>query len=78
MDARRDKSGDMRHIHEEKRVHGLGGFGDALEIDDPGIRAGARHDHFGLVLVSELLDFVVVNLFGVAADVIFDKLVHAA
>ncbi len=73
-----DKTRDMSHIHEEKGVHGLGDGGDALEVNDAGIGAGAGDDHLGFVLVGKLFDFVVVDALVILANAIGDELVHAA
>ena len=45
MQARRDEARDVRHVHEQQRVHAVGDGRHALEVDDPGVGAGARHDH---------------------------------
>jgi hypothetical protein len=62
----------------KKRAHGLGGFADALEIDDPGISAGSRNDHFWFVLGGESFNFVVVDALVFLFHAIGDKFIHAA
>ena len=78
MYAGGNESGDVRHVHEEERVYGFRDFADALEIDDARIGARSRHDHFGLVFVSELFDLVVVDALVFFANSIGNEVVHAA
>src|SRR5258708_37346147 len=73
-----DESGDVRHVHKKERADGLGSFADALEIDDARIRAGARDNHFWLVLGGKLLNFVVVDSLVFLFYAVGDEFVHAS
>ena len=45
MEAGRDQARDVGHVHEQQRVDAVGDGRHALEVDDPGVGAGARDDH---------------------------------
>ena len=78
MQSSGHESRDVRHIHEEERAHGLGGFGDALKIDHPRIGTCPGDDHFRLVLMRQPLDFVVVDALVFFAHAVGHELVHTA
>src|SRR5579885_2909423 len=78
VSAAGDEPSDVGHIHEEDGADVFGGGGGALEINDAGIGAGARYDHFGLVLAGEGCDFVVVDALVSFAYAIGNEFVHAA
>ena len=42
MDAGGDQAGDVGHVDEQERPDRVGDGGHPLEVDDPGIGAGAR------------------------------------
>ena len=78
VDACGNQTRDVGHVHEEEGLDGFGDFGDALELDDAGIGAGAGDDHFRLVLVGQLFDLVIVDALVILVHAIGDKFVHAA
>ena len=78
MNAGGDKSSDVRHVDEEDGVDSSCDFGNALEIDNPGISAGSSDYHFGFVLVCELFNFVVVDALIFFFHTIGEEFVHAA
>ena len=45
MEPGRDEPGDVRHVHEQQRVHAVRDAGHALEVDDARVGAGAHDDH---------------------------------
>src|SRR5258708_4154357 len=73
-----DEPGDVRHVYKKERADGLGGFADALEIDDARISAGARDDHFRLLLGGKLFNFVVVDALVFLFYAVGDEFVHAS
>ena len=77
MNAGCHQASDVRHIYKEKSANAFGGLGDARKIDDAGIGAGSRDDHFGFVLRGQPIDFVVIDLFVVLAHTIRHEFVHA-
>ena len=78
MHARRDQSGDVRHVDEKHSAHGLRDFGHAREIDDARVGARADDDHLGLVLLGEAVELVVIDGFGFFGHAVGDELVHFA
>ena len=68
VDAGRDQSREMRHVHVQVRPHLVGDAAEALEVDDPGVGRAARDDQPGLVLARERLDFLVVDPAVLAPD----------
>ena len=48
-----NQSGEMRHVDQQDRAHGIADFAEALEVPGTRIGAAAGDDHFGLVLFGE-------------------------
>ena len=73
-----DQAGDVRHVHDHRRADAPGDFGDAREVDDARIGAGADHDHLRLVLVGQPRELVVVDPLVVLANAVRDDRVELA
>ena len=65
-----DQSGEVGHVDEKARTDRVRDLAHAAEIDHPRIGRAARDQHFGPVLVRELLDVIVVDAMIVAAHAI--------
>ncbi len=78
MQANRDEAGNVRHVHDHRRADRFGDGGDAREVDDARVGAGAHHDHLRRVLMREPLEFLVVNPLVVLADAVGDDRVELA
>ena len=60
MFSRRHKTGNVCHIHHEVSAHFVGYFPETLEVDGSGISACSRENEFGLALLCDTLDLVVI------------------
>jgi hypothetical protein len=63
VDAAGDQAGVVGHVHHEIGADGLGDLGKALEVDAQAVGRGAGDDELGLVLMSQALHRVVIDLF---------------
>ncbi len=70
MHAAGDQAGDVRHVEDVNRAHLVGDLAHAREVPQARIGAGAADDDLGLFLRGDGFHLVVVDGFGVAADVI--------
>src|SRR5687768_2846497 len=68
MQVRNYGSCYMRNIGKHSRSDSGGDFTDALEVDYARVGRGAADNKFGLMFFGDALQFVVINLFGLARD----------
>src|SRR5487761_2363535 len=66
----RDQPGDVRHVHEEVRPHAVGDLREALEVQDPRVRARPGDHELRADLGRLLLHRVVVDEVGLAIDAV--------
>ena len=50
MDARRDQTGDVRHVHHEQGVHAVGDCAQAGKVKEARVGARAGNDELGPML----------------------------
>jgi hypothetical protein len=78
VEAGRDESGDVGHVHHQERVHAWAILPNRSKSSVRGIGAGAGHDQLGLDLGRLLLEGVVVDLLGLRVDAVGVDLVPLA
>ena len=75
MQARHDRSGDVRNVGKHTRSHTLGNLTDAFEVDNSRISRSAAHEQLRLMFLGEPLQLVIVYGFGLARDAVIKNLV---
>ncbi len=70
--------GNMRHVDEQMRADGIGDLAEPREINDAGIRGGARGDHRRPDFLGLFLQSVVIDLLRFRADAVLTDLVKFA
>ena len=78
MGAAGDETGEVGHIDDEVGAYFVGDGAHAGEVELAGIGAAAADDGFGLLADGEGFELVVVNGFGVFADLVADDAVEFA
>src|SRR3954465_6529534 len=78
MRPARHESGEVRHVDQEKSTDLVSDVAHADEIDNPGIGASPADDQFRAFLLSQLLQFVVVNRLRLFGHAVRDDLVSLA
>ena len=78
MDARRDESGDVRHVDKKQRADGIGDVAQAREVDGARIGRGARRDHLRAGFLRLDFERVIVDGLGFLAHAVVDDAVKAA
>src|SRR5690606_27722146 len=69
--ARGHQAGDVGHVHEQVRAHGVGDGAEARPVDLLRVGAEPGHDHLRAVLAGQALDLVVVDQ-AVVVDAVLD------
>ena len=78
MDAAGDEAGEVGHVDDEQRAGLVGDVAHAGEVEDARIGAASADDDLGLFAQGDGFELVVVDGFGVFADVVGDDLVELA
>ena len=76
MDTGRDEPGDVGHVEEQVRAHRVRDFSQARKVEPARVGARAHHNHLGLVLVGQPIDFLIVEAFRFPVDGVVDEVVE--
>src|SRR5579875_1377286 len=78
MRASGNEPGKVCHVYDEERADLISNLAHAWKIEDARIGAASAHNHLRLLARSNLLQFVIVNHFGVLAHAIGDHAIKLA
>ena len=70
MNARGNKTGDVRHVNHQISADRIGNLSELCEIDDSGICGSARNDHLGLAFLGGFENLVVIDTVGNAVNAV--------
>ena len=73
METGGDQAGDVGHVDKKDRADLASDLGDPVEVDRPGVGAGAGEDQLRLVLSGEGRDVVVVDPLGLGVEAVADR-----
>ena len=63
-----DKTGDVGHIHQQRRIYRVGDGPEPCPVHYSGVSAESRNDDLGAMLFGQLLHLVEINEFRFSVD----------